>query len=194
MNNNRTALLVLDLQKGIMAHFGDEAPSYLARAAHTINTARSAGVKVIYVTTTFRPGHPDVSKNNLSFARLSAMGGNGFIEGDPSVAISPEVKPVEGDILVVKKRVSAFSGSDLDLVLRSLGVDSLVLAGVATSGAVLSTIRCAADLDFRLTVLADLCLDRDPEVHRVLTEKIFPKQGEVLSAEQWVQGLAGGRE
>jgi nicotinamidase-related amidase len=188
---SNTALLVLDLQNGIMGRF-DESASYLSRAAQTIKAARSAGIKIIYVTTSFRKGHPEVSRNNYSFARVSAMGG--FIDGDESVAIAPQVTPVDDDVVVTKRRVSAFSGSDLDFVLRSLGVDSLVLAGVATSGAVLSTMRRAADLDFRLTVLADLCMDRDAEVHRILTEKIFPKQGEVLTAEQWVQGLAGGKE
>jgi nicotinamidase-related amidase len=81
--------------------------------------------------------------------------------------------------------VSAFSGSDLDVVLRSLGVDSLVLSGIATSGVVLSTLRQAADLDYRLTVLTDGCTDRDPEVHRVLMEKVFPRQASVVSVAEW---------
>ena len=81
--------------------------------------------------------------------------------------------------------MSAFSGSDLDVVLRSLGVDSLVLSGIATSGVVLSTLRQAADLDYRLTVLTDGCTDRDPEVHRVLMEKVFPRQASVVSVAEW---------
>ena len=81
--------------------------------------------------------------------------------------------------------MSAFSGSDLDVVLRSLGVDSLVLSGIATSGVVLSTLRQAADLDYRLTVLTDGCTDRDPEVHRVLTEKVFPRQADVIRIADW---------
>lgn len=187
---SKTALLVLDLQKGIMNHFPDDTPAYLVRAAETINAARSAGVTIIYVKTCFRAGHPDVSRNNASFARLSAMGG--FIDGDDSVAISTEVAPVEGDIVVTKRRVSAFTGSDLEVVLRSLGVGHLVLAGVATGGAVLSTLRQAADMDYKETVLKDLCMDRDPDAHRVLLENIFPKQAEVLNAADWVKGLSGG--
>jgi nicotinamidase-related amidase len=88
--------------------------------------------------------------------------------------------------------VSAFAGSDLDLVLRSGGIEHLVLTGIATSGAVPSTVRQAADLDFRLSVLADACLDADPEVHRVLTEKVFPRQADVLSVADWTKCLAGG--
>ena len=76
-----------------------------------------------------------------------------------------------GDLVVLKKRASAFSGSDLGVVLRSLGVTHLVLTGLAASGVVLSTLREAADLDYELTVLADACADHDDEVHRVLCRR-----------------------
>ncbi|BDH06505.1 isochorismatase family protein [Streptomyces seoulensis] len=83
----------------------------------------------------------------------------------------------------------AFTGSDLELVLRGGGIDHLVLTGLATSGVVLSTLRQAADLDHRLTVLADGCGDTDPEVHRVLTERVFPRQAEVTTVDAWISGL-----
>jgi nicotinamidase-related amidase len=83
------------------------------------------------------------------------------------------------------RRVSAFAGSDLDVVLRAGNVDHLMLTGIATSGVVLSTVRQAADPDFRLTVLSDGCLDNDPEVHRILTEKVFPRQAEVMTVSAW---------
>jgi nicotinamidase-related amidase len=96
------------------------------------------------------------------------------------------VAPEPDDVLVTKRRVSAFAGSDLDMVLRANDIDHLVLTGIATSGVVLSTLRQAADLDFTLTVLSDGCLDNDPEVHRVLTEKVFPMQAEVTTVADWV--------
>ena len=98
----------------------------------------------------------------------------------------------EGDLVVVKKRVSVFSGSDLEVLLRSLDATHLVLTGIATGGVVLSTLREAADKDFRLTVLADGCLDADEEVHRVLIEKVFPRQAEVVSVDEWAGRLSGG--
>ena len=76
------------------------------------------------------------------------------------------------------------------MVLRAGGIDHLVLAGIATSGVVLSTLRQAADLDYRLTVLADGCLDADPEVHRVLTGKVFPRQADVGGIAGWTASLA----
>jgi nicotinamidase-related amidase len=91
--------------------------------------------------------------------------------------------------MVTKRRVSAFTGSDLEVLLRSGGIDSLVLAGIATSGVVLSTLRQAADLDYRLTVLAGGCLDADPEVHQVLLQKVFTRQAEVTSIADWTASL-----
>ncbi|HEV2254171.1 MAG TPA: isochorismatase family cysteine hydrolase [Streptosporangiaceae bacterium] len=110
--------------------------------------------------------------------------------GDPGAAIHPAVAPAPGDLIVTKRRVSAFTGSDLEVVLRAAGIDHLVLTGIATSGVVLSTLRQAADLDYRLTVLADGCLDADPEVHRVLTDKVYPRQADVLGIAEWTQSLA----
>jgi nicotinamidase-related amidase len=82
--------------------------------------------------------------------------------------------------------VSAFTGSDLEVVLRGGDVRHLVLAGISTSGVVHSTLREAADKDYRLTALSDLCADPDPEVHRVLLEKIFPRQAQVVTSAQWL--------
>ena len=100
------------------------------------------------------------------------------------------VAPEPGDIVVTKRRVSAFTGSDLDVVLRSLGVVKLVLTGIATSGVVLSTLPEAADRDYELVVLADCCADADPEVHRVLLEKVFPRQADVLDVQGWERRLS----
>ena len=94
---------------------------------------------------------------------------------------------------VTKRRVSAFAGSDLDVILRAGGITHLVLAGIATSGVVLSTLRQAADLDYQLTVLSDGCLDADAEVHRVLTEKIFPRQAGVVTIEEWAALVHDGQ-
>ena len=92
---------------------------------------------------------------------------------------------------MTKRRVSAFAGSDLDVVLRAGGIEELVLCGIATSGVVLSTLRQAADLDYRLTVLRDACADADAEVHRVLSEKVFPRQADVVDVADWAAGLGG---
>ena len=182
-----TALLVMDAQQNIVDRFaGDE--EYLPRLAGAIKAAREADVTVIYVVVGFRAGFPEVSARNKAFSGIAGSGRLGG--GDPSTTIPSAVAPGAGEVIVTKRRVSAFTGSDLDVVLRAAEADSLVLAGIATSGVVLSTLRQAADLDYRLTVLADGCLDADPEVHRVLTEKVFPRQADILSIADWTASLA----
>ncbi len=180
-----TALLVMDVQQSIVERFGDD-EGYLSRLAAAVTAARGAGIRVIYVTIGFRAGYPEVSPRNKSFAAVAGSGR--YIDGDPGAHVHPAVAPAPGEVIVTKRRVSAFAGSDLDMVLRAGGIDSLVLAGIATSGVVLSTLRQAADLDYRLTVLADGCLDSDPEVHRVLLEKVFPRQAEVVLIADWPAG------
>ena len=181
-----TALLIMDVQQGVMERFaGDE--DYLPRLAAAAEAARGAGIAVIYVTVAFRAGHPEISPRNKTFAAIA--GASRFTAGDPATRIHPAVAPAPGDVVVRKLRVSAFAGSDLDVVLRAGGIDRLVLTGIATSGVVLSTLRQAADLDYGLTVLADGCLDADPEVHRVLTEKVFARQADVVDVAEWIASL-----
>jgi len=94
-------------------------------------------------------------------------------------------------MVVTKRRVSAFAGSDLETILRSHQIEHMVLTGISTSGVVLSTLREAADKDYRLSVLSDGCADLDPEVHNVLLNKVFPRQADVLTVAQWTAGLNG---
>ena len=182
-----TALLVMDVQQSIVDRFADD-DGYLPRLATAVQAAHGAGIRVIYVIIGFRAGYPEVSERNKSFAAIAGTGR--FADGDPGAAIHPAVAPAAGDLIVTKRRVSAFTGSDLEVVLRAAGTEHLVLTGIATSGVVLSTLRQAADLDYQLTVLADGCLDADPEVHRVLTEKVFPRQADVLRIAEWTESLA----
>ncbi|WP_063732088.1 cysteine hydrolase family protein [Streptomyces sp. RTd22] len=175
-----TALLVMDIQKSIVDRIAT--PDYLPRLTHAVEAARNAGVPVLHVVVGFRSGHPEASGRNKTFGALPE---GAFTLKDPGAAIHPDIAPRPDEVVITKKRISAFAGSDLEIVLRSGGLSHLVLAGVATSGVVLSTCRQAADLDYRLTVLADGCADADEEVHRVLTEKVFPRQAEVTTVEEW---------
>jgi nicotinamidase-related amidase len=181
-----TALLVMDVQTGIVERIAEGSETLLGAVERATAAARAGGLPVIYVRIAFRPDGPELSRRNKAFAlaRNRAMGLD-----DPATQVHPSVAPRDGDIVVLKKRVSAFAGSDLDVVLRSLEADSLVLCGIATSGVVLSTLRQAADLDYELTVLRDACADADPEVHRVLLDKLFPRQATVVETDEWITSL-----
>ena len=180
--NLKTALLVMDVQGATVKMLG-KAEEYLAIVADAIETARSRNIPVIYVVVGFRKGFPEVSPNNKSFSMLK----NGSMNLDQADAmqVHASVAPLEHEVVICKKRVSAFTGSDLEVVLRAFGIQHLVLTGIATSGVVLSTLREAADKDYKITVLEDACADRDEEVHRVLTTKIFPRQADVIQVKDW---------
>ena len=183
MADRDTALLVMDMQTSITERLGDEA--LLERSARAIAVARERDLHVIYVRVAFRAGYPEVSPVNQSFSRI--VGSGSLIEEETE--IDPAVAPQPGDVLVTKRRVSAFTGSDLEVILRARQIRSLVLTGISTSGVVLSTLRQAADLDYELTVISDCCADPDPEVHRVLLEKVFPRQARVVDVEAWGRAL-----
>jgi nicotinamidase-related amidase len=182
----KSALLVMDVQRGIVERYAEDT-GYLPRLRGAVDAARAAGIAVIYVRVGFREGAPEVSARNKTFSALA--GASGFGESDPETQIHPDLAPQPGEVVVTKRRVSAFTGSDLDVVLRAAGAEELVLSGIATSGVVLSTLRQAADLDYGLTVLEDGCLDSDPEVHEVLTRKVFPRQADVVTVEEWVRSI-----
>lgn len=186
------ALLVMDVQNGIVERLGDPA-ALLGRLGGAIAAARQTGMPVIYVHVRFRDGYPEISPRNRSFSALKD-GARPMTESDLSTAIHPAVAPQAGDVVVTKRRVGAFSGSDLEVVLRSQGITSLVLTGIATSGVVLSTLRAAADMDFEIAVLSDGCADADAEVHDVLMTKGFPRQAEVLTVAEWQAGLPDNEE
>ncbi|HET6804472.1 MAG TPA: isochorismatase family cysteine hydrolase [Frateuria sp.] len=181
----RTALLLMDLQEAILQNYPDE--GLLDRIRTALAAARRAGLPVVWVRVCFRPGYPEVSPRNMMFSSIRQTGR--LREDDPKSAIHPSLEVQPQDVVVTKRRVGAFAGSDLDVVLRAAGIEALVLAGVATSGVVLSTVRLAADMDYRLTVLSDGCADADPEVHRVLTGKVFPRQATVQTIAAWVATL-----
>jgi nicotinamidase-related amidase len=188
MNNAKnTALLVMDMQQAIVGLIPENSAALLDALAETIEAARNKNIEVIYVVIAFRKGYPELSPTNKSFSVLKTSGRN----FDTAEAMSPaaKIEPKPKEIIVTKKRVSAFAGSDLEVVLRSKGIQHLVLTGIATSGVVLSTLREAADKDYILTVLSDCCGDADPEVHRVLTTKVFPRQADVVTHKQWIDNI-----
>ncbi len=182
MELNKTALLIMDMQAGILGMLPD-ATTILDNTAKAIAIARERKIPIIYVVVGFRQGAPEVSLNNKSFAaNLELFAGINMAE---FMKVHEAIKPLADEVVVAKRRVSAFTGSDLEVILRAYAVGHLVLTGISTSGVVLSTLREASDKDYRLTVLADCCADGDEEVHRVLTTKVFPRQADVLTLAQW---------
>jgi nicotinamidase-related amidase len=180
----RAALLVMDYQNGIVAMLPDP-ETQLDRAERAIALMRGAGATIGYVRVAFT--EPDLAAIP-EHSRFASRAGQ-LSDDAPHTQIHVRVAPRDGDLIVRKTRVGAFSTTDLDAQLRSRGIDTIVLAGISTSGVVLSTVRDGADRDYRVLVLSDASADPDAEVHAFLTERIFPRQAEVLTTDELAASL-----
>ncbi len=183
----RTAVLSMDLQTAIVsAYIKDD---LLTRAASVLHAARDSELTTIHVQVGFHPGFPEISPRNSLFHSIKTSVQHQQMFQGGGAAIHPAVAPEGDDILITKHRISAFAGTDLDMILRARNIETLVLFGIATSGVVLSTLLHASDADFRLIVIHDCCADLDPEVHSCLIEKVFPHRAAVLAAGEFLHAL-----
>jgi nicotinamidase-related amidase len=181
-NTQNAALFVMDMQSAILSMLPDP-KEFVGNVAKAIARARDKKIPVIYVVVGFRQGAPEINLNNKGFAAARERFANADV--NEFTRIEPTLVPLANEIIVTKRRVCAFTGSDLEVILRALNVQHMILTGIATSGVVLSTVREAADKDYRITVLSDCCADGDEEVHRVLTTKVFPRQADVMTLDEW---------
>ena len=171
----RLAVVIGDLQVGLTGNY-PFAADLVPRAAALAAAARERGDLVVFVRTQLRANGADVSARNAAVQAIFGMGED-FLEGSEGVQLDPELGRDSGDVVVTKLRTSAFTGTDLELVLRAANVDTLVVAGVATSAMVAATVYDAADRDFRVQVAGDVCADLVPEVHDFLIGTLFPARG-----------------
>jgi nicotinamidase-related amidase len=180
----RSALLSMDLQAGVVsAHVKDE--GFISRAAAVIEQARRAGMLIVHVKVGFRPNVPEASpRNRFLSAVKDSPRHQRFFQGE-SGAIHPALAPAASDLVVTKSRLSAFAGTDLELLLRARDVHTVVLFGAATSGVVLSTLLAAFDADYEIVVAKDCCADLDTELHQTLLEKLFPRLASVVTANEF---------
>jgi nicotinamidase-related amidase len=187
MNSNQTALLVMDVQGSIVENLNQNKENYLKKIQKAVDFAHQNEILVIYIVVRFREGYPELNLDNRMFANIKERSKNISIDQENPLT-SPVLKVTEKDLVITKKRVSAFAGNDLEMILKAKNIKKLTLCGIATSGVVLSTLRYAADQDYIITVISDCCADQDEEVHNVLINKVFPRQAEVVSLDQWISG------
>jgi len=188
LDRQHTALLIADFYAAFMGTIPHAVDRQVVDNTQRLQaTARDTGLFVCYCATVFRPGYVEISERNKTFRERKHSGQPAV--ADPLQLIHPAVQPAADEVVVGKHRVNALYGTDLDLILRANNLDTLIILGYATSGVVLSTVRYAADADYRLVVVEDCCADQDPEVHNFLTRRIFPRQAEVVSAEEVIQAL-----
>jgi len=185
----RTAVLSLDMQAGVVSIYVEDQEAMMSRAADLLRQCRERGMTIIHVQVGFRAGLPEISARNELFAAIrDSPEHQQLFQGDAG-RIHAAVAPVGDDIVIVKRRISAFTGTDLDMILRAKEITTLVMFGIATSGVVLSTLLHAVDADYRVVVVKDCCADREPAVHNTLLNDFFPRRGAVATAAELVQSL-----
>ena len=188
LNRQRTALLIADFYAAFMSTLPHAVDRQVVEKTQSLqHAARDAGLFLCYCATVFRPGYVEISERNKTFSARKHSGQPPV--SDPVELIHPAVLPRTDEVVVGKHRVNALYGTALDLILRANTIDTLMILGYATSGVVLSTVRYAADLDYRLVVIEDCCADQDPDVHDFLTQRIFPRQAEVVTSVEVIDAL-----
>jgi nicotinamidase-related amidase len=184
-----TAVLAMDCQTGIVSVYSTSQDEFITRASGVMKAARALEMLVVHVQVGFRPGLPEVSSRNKLFGAIkSSKPHQEFFQGS-SGAIHPALGPEPADIIVTKHRVSAFVGTDLDMLLRANEIETIVLFGISTSGVVLSTLLQASDADYQLVVISDCCVDRDMDLHVALLDRLFPTRAEVITAKDFMAVL-----
>ncbi|KIW03910.1 uncharacterized protein PV09_04753 [Verruconis gallopava] len=185
----KTSLLLLDLQNGFLSRLpADASAAVVASTASTTSTARQHGITVTYVHAALTADEiAAIPDHNATFAAIKAS-------SEISAAMAPDaaatqihaaLAPAPGERLHRKIRYGTFMTGPSTAILddfRARGIDTVILGGIVTSGAVLSAVRQLADLDFRLFVLEDCCADYDQDVHNVLVQKVLPKQATVIKS------------
>ncbi len=179
-----SALLVMDYQKGVIPMI-ENGKELVSLAAKVIRSFREHGGTVGYVRVGFADGELESAPATSGMAAMVSASRRAMMQADaPATQIHNSIAPEPGDIVVRKQRVGAFGTTDLHEQLQARGIDTLLLAGISTSGVVHSTVLDAYDRDYRVVVLADVCADPDQEVHRFLLERIFTKRAEVITTHE----------
>ncbi|MGA3162001.1 MAG: hydrolase [Terracidiphilus sp.] len=189
LDARRTAIVVIDLQKGIAQMPGGAPhtkPAVIANCVRLLSAARAAGALPILVHVS---GSPD-GADRLKPTSDQQMRMTGPLPPDWSELI-PELDRQPGDIVILKRQWGAFYGTDLDLQLRRRGLGAIVICGISTEAGVESTARDAYERGYELIFAEDAMTGSTAESHVHSVERIFPRMGRVRSTEQILAAFKG---
>ena len=190
----RSAVIAVHLQGDIVGPDGALAPFFQAEIQRTgvlrtisslLDGARAGGVKVVYTRVAFRPDFSDMVPNSPLLAMTAQN--NCLVDGTPAAEIVSEVAPHAGETIITHQRVTGFHASSLDVLLRGAGIDTVIIAGVATNLSVEGTARAASDLGYRTIVVSDGCSAGSEGAHNASLESLgllaeIVTTGELLTA------------
>lgn len=177
LNPATTALVLIDLQKGIVANTvaPHESADVVARSARLADAFRAVNATVVLVSVDWAKGFVDALAQPVDMPMARSADG----PPDDFAAIVPAVGPRPGDICIVKRQWGAFYGTELDLQLRRRGITTIVLAGIATNLGVESTARSAWEHGYAVIFAEDATASFTADMHDFAFTKIFPRIGQV---------------
>jgi len=185
--NKRTALIVIDLQNGVLepepVPFGKD--QVVARSVSLAQAFAAGGMPIAITTTDFARGYADAPKGAADAPW--ALPRDGLPPGFATLV--PEAAALPAAIRIVKRQMSAFFGTELDLQLRRRGCDTVVICGVATNMGVEATARAAFDLDYNVVIAADACSSVAPGLHEFAVKKILPRIARVRQADEIIAAI-----
>ena len=194
---SRTAVIAVHMQHDIISADGGFGGFFAAQAAERdvigqaaklLDAARRSGAAVVYTRVAWQPGYPNLVVNSPLLGMVAQFGA--LVEGSAKAEIVPQLTPQDGNVVLTHQRVGGFSASQLDVILRSRGVDTLLFAGVATNASVESTARQASDLGYRTIIVADACSAADPGAHDAAIASLG-LLGEITTTAEAVDALSG---
>jgi len=206
----KTALLVIDMQNDLIKGEGEpmsgvvkmvQSKGIISNTARVIAAARQAGMPIIFIGHIHREDNadavPTITDMMLELRasqpeeRPATPSRSRMVEGTPGAQVVDDLKPAPGDHMVWKRRSNAFIGTDLELMLRWRGRDTVVIAGVVTDGCVANTVRGARERDLHVIVLSDCCATMMPEADESHMKTVFPRAGRVRTSDEMVAVISG---
>ena len=191
LDPKKTAVILIDMINAVAKGDGPPYNPPANRQAVTDNFARlvahcrEVGTPLIYITTHRRADGADAPKT------VSDVGGGGgaMLAGTPAVEVVDELAPQTGDYLVVKPRFSAFYGTNMDGILKSLGTETILVGGISTQRSVEGTAREAKNRDLQCVVVSDCCTAGEEDVHEMTIKHVLPLLVRVRNTDEVITAL-----
>ncbi|SMB78266.1 cysteine hydrolase [Deinococcus hopiensis] len=163
----------------------------LENTRKVVGQARAAGVRVLHVPISFAPGYGEITRNPYGILK-GVVDNNAFVKGSWGAQIVDSLAPQEGDIVVEGKRgLDAFASTNLDFILRSLGIENMALAGFLTNCCVESTMRTGYEHGFNVVTLTDCVAATSDEEHRNAINKDYPMFSRPMRSDEFLTTLQG---
>ena len=148
---------------------------------------REVGAPIIYITTYRRADNSDAPK---TIADVGGGGGAAMLEGTPAVEVIDELAPQDGDYIVVKPRFSAYYGTNMESILKSLGTETILVGGISTQRSVEGTARDAKNRDTQCVVVSDCCTAGEEDVHQMTIDSVLPLLVRVRNTDEVIAALS----